>query len=93
MLPNFIKYTKDDAEIDFTKIDGFDKLKREGVFGIDIFGTVDLLFESCKDGFLTFSYRFIWIIAYLHKIINNYANMHKKTWQHEYSVIIFYLLK
>jgi hypothetical protein len=59
VLPNFINATEENAEIDFTKIDGFEKLKTQGVFGIDILNTIELSFESCKDGFLTFSYKFI----------------------------------
>ena len=59
VLPSFISATEEEAEIDFTKIDGFEKLKKEGVFGIDIFNTIELSFESFKDGILTFSYWFI----------------------------------
>ena len=59
LLPDFLIASKEDIEIDLTKIDGFDKIKTEGVFGIDILNTTQISFESCKQGCLTFSYEFI----------------------------------
>lgn len=58
VLPNFINITDDNVEIDFTKIAGFEEIKTQGVFGVDILNTVELSFESCCDGYLTFLYKF-----------------------------------
>lgn len=58
-FPSFIGVTKEEIEIDFAKIDGFQKLKNEGLFGIDLIKTTRLKFLSCENGFLTFSYQFI----------------------------------
>jgi len=58
-VANFLSVTVDDVEIDFTKIDGFEKLNTQGVFGIDVLNTTEISFETFQDGFLTFSYKFI----------------------------------
>jgi len=58
-MPNFISATKEEIEVDFNKIDAFQKLKNEGLFGIDLINTTKLKFLSCENGFLTFSYQFI----------------------------------
>lgn len=59
VLPDFIKITNDNIEINFIKIEGFEKLKAHGFFGIDILNTTVISFENCRDGYLTFSYEFI----------------------------------
>lgn len=58
-FPSFIGATKEEIEIDFAKIDGFQKLKNEGLFGIDLINTTKLKYIGCENGFLTFSYQFM----------------------------------
>jgi hypothetical protein len=58
-MPSFMSATKEQIEMDFSKIDSFQKLKNEGFFGIDLIKTTQIQFLSCENGFLTFSYKFI----------------------------------
>jgi hypothetical protein len=59
VLPNFIRITEEDFEIDFTKIEGFGEIKTRGAYGVDFLNTIELAFDSCKEGYLIFSYKFI----------------------------------
>jgi hypothetical protein len=59
VLPSFISATKEQIEIDLNKIEGFEKLKNEGLFGVDLIKTTHITFLSCENGYITFSYSFI----------------------------------